>query len=234
MSAMPLGGPASRTVVDTAPVVVSRNATPSGVASATEPVPASAIATTSPSSARPTSDADAASRTMAVSSPVAGARGRGEVTATTVPPSGVTSRNSIWPSSCPKSAAPIEPASGAAPDWRARSSPVVSMVRISPEVVPTKTRCVTRSIARAWAPGTETAATNVRVARSYARTASPLTTQSRFPVIREDDALSSQRGSTTAAPTGTPRSLVAVVLSSPHATSPPAMAYFARCGWVHS
>ena len=34
--------------------------------------------------------------------------------------------------------------------------------------------------------------------------------------------------------TGTPRSLVALTSSWPHRTSPPAIAYLARCGWVHS
>ena len=43
-----------------------------------------------------------------------------------------------------------------------------------------------------------------------------------------------RRGSTTEATTGTPRSLVALTSSSPQSTSPSAIAYLARCGWVHS
>ena len=42
------------------------------------------------------------------------------------------------------------------------------------------------------------------------------------------------RGSTTAATTGTPRSLVALTWSSPQAMIPSAIAYLARWGWVHS
>ncbi|MBI3747072.1 MAG: hypothetical protein HY264_11230 [Chloroflexi bacterium] len=165
VKATPMAGPAVRIVVVILAEVVSRNGTPSGVAKATMPVPASATWATWPRAARPTSDADAASITIARSDVgLALLLGSASI-ATSVPPSGVTWRNLIAPSVVVKAFA-ARRFDVFAPDHRAASRAVVSTVETAPASVPMKSRWPTWSIARAWAPGTGMSMISARVARS--------------------------------------------------------------------
>ena len=66
------------------------------------------------------------------------------------------------------------------------------------------------------------------------RSSDPVTTWTRSPPRSPGTPGTSRRGSMIESRTGTPRSLVALTRSSPHATMPPAIAYLARCGWVYS
>ena len=62
----------------------------------------------------------------------------------------------------------------------------------------------------------------------------PVTVHTRSPSLAVAERGSGRRGSIAASRTGVPRLLVADVSCPANSTMPPAIAYLARCGCVHS
>ena len=89
------------------------------------------------------------------------------------------------------------------------------------------------SNATALAPGSSRTPIGLRVWRSRPSTPSPVATHTRSPA-RIDTASPSRRGSIAASRTAVVTWLLAATSRPANSVIPPAMAYFARCGWVHS
>ncbi len=152
--------------------------------------------------------------------------------ATEVPSSNTASRP-IAPSSVATWVASRIGVSTPSAPVRSSSAIVVSSTHSSPESVPMYSWSESGSNATALAPGSSSVPMGLRVWRSRPSTPSPVATHTRSPA-RVDAPSPSRRGSIAASRTAVVTWLLAATSRPANSVIPPAITYFARCGWVHS